>query len=72
MRMETLIESKIVDNEEVAMSITKTTSKIYEPRLYDKAVNDPIYGRRWRETIEKELQNLESHQTWDHKKLPLG
>lgn len=32
--------------EEVAMLITETTSKIYEPGLYDEAVNDPVHDRR--------------------------
>ncbi len=59
-----------VDEEEVAMSITETTSKIYEPGSYDEAVNDPVHGRRWREVIEEELQNLESHQTWEYEELP--
>ncbi len=48
---------------EVAMSMTKVNSKIHEPASYDEAVNDPIHGRRWREAIEEELQNLRNHQT---------
>lgn len=54
------------------MSMTKSISKIHEPTSYDEAVNDPIHGRRWREAIEDELQNLENHQTWEYDKLPLG
>ncbi len=60
------------EEEEVAMSITETTSKIYEPGSYDEAVNDPVHGRRWREAIEEELQNLESYQTWEYEELPTG
>ena len=56
----------------MAMSITETASKIYEPASYDKAVNNPVHDRRWRKAIEEELQNLESHQTWEYKELPLG
>ena len=57
---------------ETAMSITESTSKIDEPKAYDEAINDPIHGRRWREAIEEELQNLESHHTWEYEKLPPG
>lgn len=55
---------------EQAMSMTESSSKIHEPQSYDEAVNDPIHGRRWREAIEDELQNLENHQTWEYDKLP--
>lgn len=64
--IETRIETSSLEvedkEEEVAMSITNTISKIYKPGLYNEVVNDPIHGRCWRETIKKELQNLESHQ----------
>ena len=55
-----------------AMSITESTSKICERKAYDKAINDLIHWRQWREAIKDELQNLESHHTWEYKKLPLG
>ncbi len=54
------------DLEEVAMSMTESSSKIHKPTLYDEAVNNPIHGRCWREAIENELQNLENHQTWEY------
>lgn len=57
---------------EVVMSMTKSSSKIHEPTSYNDAINDPIYGCRWREAIEEELQNLENHQTWEYNKLPQG
>ena len=60
------------NNNEVAMSMTETSSKIYEPKSYDKAINDPIHGRQWREAIEEELPTLENHQTWEYDELPLG
>lgn len=50
-------------NKEIAMSITETCSKIYEPKSYNKTMNNPIYCQRWRETIENKLQNLENYQT---------
>ena len=54
---------------EIAMSITKCSSKIRKPTIYDKAINDLIYGRRWREAIEEELQNLKNHQTCKYDEL---
>lgn len=58
--------------EEIAMSMTESGSKIYEPTSYDEAVNDQIHGRRWQEVIEDELQNLENHQTWEYDELLPG
>ncbi len=58
----------VVEGEQ-AMSITESTSKIYEPNTYDEAISDLIQRRRWREAIEKELQNLESHHTWEYEQL---
>lgn len=52
--------------------MTETNNKIQKPRLYDKAVNDPIHSRHRRETIKKKLQNLENHQIWEYHKLPPG
>ena len=46
---------------ETAMSITECSSKIRKPTSYNEAINDAIHGRRWREAIEEELQNLENH-----------
>lgn len=56
---------------EQAMSITEANSKVYEPKTYDKAVNDPIYGRQWKDTVDEELFNLESHNTWEFEELPI-
>lgn len=56
------------DNEiapEQAMSATEISSKVYEPKTYNEAINDPIHGRRWKEAIEDEIKNLENHHTWD-------
>ena len=60
------------DITEVAMSMTETSSKIHKPKSYDKAINNSIHDRWWREVIEKELQNLKNHQTWEYNELPLG
>ena len=51
--------------------MTEASSKIHKPKSYDKAINDPIHGRRWREAIEEELQNLKNYQTWEYNELPL-
>lgn len=64
--------NKNIEEQEVVMSLTKTNSKVHEPKSYDKAIDDPIYGRHWRKGIKEELQNLKSHQTWEYGKLPQG
>ena len=60
------------NNNKAAMSMTKVSSKIHKPKLYDKTINDPIHDRQWRKAIEEELQNLENHQTCKYDELPLG
>lgn len=65
-----LREPTLQTTQEQAMSITESSSKILEPQSYDKVINDPIHGRRWREAIEDELQNLENHQAWEYDELP--
>lgn len=70
--IETLMEPNIIGKQEVVMSITKTTCKIYQPGSYDEVVNEPVHGRRQREIIKEELQNLKSYQTWKYKEIPLG
>ncbi len=53
--------ASIKNQTETAMSIIEYSSKIYEPTSYKEATNDPVHGRRWREAIEEELQNLENY-----------
>ena len=48
---------------ELAKSMTETSSKVREPKTYDEAINNPVHGNRWREAIDEELWNLDSHQT---------
>lgn len=61
--VKTSVKLVIIEGEEVVISRTKTTSKIYKPESYNEMVNDPVYSHRWREAIEEELQNLKSYQT---------
>ena len=50
--------------------MTETSSKVREPKTYDEAINDPIYGNKWIEAINEELWNLDSYQTWTYTFLP--
>lgn len=36
-------------------SLIETSSKVYEFKTYDKAIDNPIYGNRWHETINEKL-----------------
>ena len=48
------------------MSISEASSKIHEPTSYEEAISDPIHGRQWKDAVEEELYNLESHHTWEN------
>lgn len=60
------------NNNEVVMSITKVSSKIYKPKSYNKAISTPIHGRWWKKAIKEELQNFKNHQTKEYDELPPG
>lgn len=47
----------------IAMLITKYSSKIRKLIFQNKAINDAIYGQKWKKAIEEKLQNLDNHQT---------
>lgn len=68
----TVVEQVLGKQLETAMSITEYSSKICKLLLYNQAINDLIHGRLWKETIEKELQNLENHQIREYNELPSG
>lgn len=53
-----------------AKSITETSSKLQEPKTYNKAINHPIYRNRWHKTINEELWNFDAYQTWYYTTLP--
>ena len=55
---------------ESAKSVTETSNKVQKPNTHDEAINDPVYGNRWREVIDEELWNLDSHQTWSYTLIP--
>ena len=42
-------------------SVTETSSKIQESKTYNKAIYDLMHGNWWRENINEEVCNLESH-----------
>lgn len=60
-----------IKEQNIVMLLTEINNKIYEPKSYDKAIDNLIYTHCWRKAIEKELQNLESHQTWKYNELLL-
>jgi hypothetical protein len=42
------------------------------PTSYEEAVNDPIYGPYWKDSIEDELLKLQALDTWEFADLPDG
>ena len=49
---------------ELAQLVTETSSKVREPKTYNEVVKNPINRNKWQEAIDKELWNLDTHQTW--------
>ena len=50
-------------NEEARAAREK--ARIWLPKSYNDAINDPVYGSKWREAIHKELSALISFGTWN-------
>ena len=48
----------------------KFDGQIPVPQTYEDAVNDPVYGPKWREAIKLELSNLIRFGTWQYVKRP--
>ena len=49
--------------QELAKSVSETSSKVRELKTYDEAINNLVHGKRWREAINEVLWNLDSYQT---------
>lgn len=56
----------------LAKFLTKTNSKVHEPKTYNEAIDNLIHGNQWREAIDKELWNLDSYQILCYKELLSG
>ena len=56
--------------QEFAKSLTKTSSKVQEPKIYYEAINDSIYKNKWQKTVNKKLWILDIYQTWCYNLLP--
>ena len=50
----------------------ETSSKIHKPETYKEAISDLIHSWYWKSAIEKEIQDLENHHTWEYNQLLLG
>ena len=51
-------------------SVTKTSSKVREPKTYNETIHDLIHGNRCCKIIDEELRNLDTYQTWCYISLP--
>lgn len=45
----------------LAKFLIETSSKIHEPKTYNKAIDNLIYKNKWRKAIDEEFQNLDSY-----------
>lgn len=52
---ENLSKGLVKPVQEFAKSITKTSSKMREPKTYNEAINNAVHENRWQEAINEEL-----------------
>ncbi|KAI1003194.1 hypothetical protein K3495_g5013 [Podosphaera aphanis] len=50
---------------ETLISAALVCEDVPVPRSYKQAINDPIYGKMWKEAIEEEIRALTMNQTWE-------
>ena len=53
----------------LAKFLTRTSSKVHEPLIYDEILNDPVHRNKWRKIIDEELGNLDLYQIWVYTSL---
>ena len=61
---EDLEDSVKSTNESSTKDGRKIKTRVPIPRSYPEAMNDPIYGSKWREAIHVELRNHLAFGTW--------
>lgn len=42
------------------------SSRVYKLKTYKEVITNPIYYKQLKEAIEKKIQNLENHLTWEY------
>lgn len=52
------------------MSVFKARNKVYKLKTYEKVVNNPIYNKKCKDSVDKELFNLELYNMWEFKEMP--
>lgn len=59
---ENLLENSVIrPTYKFAKLVPKTSSKVWEPKTYNEALNDLIHRNRWRKAIDEELWNLDNY-----------
>lgn len=51
-------------------SVIEISSKVQESKTYDEVINNLINENRWCKAVNKELLNLDAHQTWNYTPFP--
>lgn len=59
------VQTENEDGEEALAGIESDEGRIPIPGTYQEAVNDPIFGSRWKEAIHRELQSLMKFGIWE-------
>jgi transposase InsO family protein len=50
----------------------ESTGTYIEPQSYDKAVNDPLYGKEWTTAVQEEYNSLMKNGAWELVEMPPG
>lgn len=48
-------QARTFQKQEFAKSVTKTSSKVREPKTYNEAINNAFHENMWQEDIDEEL-----------------
>lgn len=59
-----LLSGIVRPTQELAKFVTETSNKVPELKIYNNVINDPLHRNKWQKTIDEELWNLDTYQTW--------
>ena len=63
--VEHLLDTGIDEETLIELGLAAIKERVYIPKTYAEAVNDPDSSERWKEAIDAKLTALQANQTWE-------
>ena len=60
------------EKDDIPETVHSVMNRVPIPVRYDDAINDPIFGKEWKQAIEEEILSLTANNTWKYVVAPQG